>query len=209
MDPSSIILDTIEFASEKHKNQRRKDIDATPYINHPIAVANLISKVGQVNDVAILQGALLHDTVEDTATSYEEIEQRFGKTVADYVAEVTDNKSLPKDERKRQQVSRGPYKSVGAKTIKLADKLNNLTSLIETTPKSWTVERIQGYYIWSFFVIEGLRGTNAALEAELDKIFNSHFYFESSKYPCLPTTDRDEMTIKLNEYYESMAKKDD
>lgn len=206
---SSILLDTLEFSSEKHKKQRRKDADGTPYINHPIAVANLISTYGGINKLSILQAAVLHDTIEDTDTTYDEICDKFGKEVADYVAEVTDDKKISKTERKKLQVKNAPHKSYGAKIIKLADKLHNLKTSITSTPQTWSAERVQGYYIWSYFVIKGVRGTNVYLEAELDKVFESSFQLKGVTYKCLPTTDPVELDLLLNKYYDMMSTSND
>jgi len=169
------LLQTALFAAKKHSWQRRKDSTGAPYIEHPLEVAALIESVGQINDLPILQAALLHDTLEDTDTTYDELVRTFGAEVADIVREVTDDKSLPKDERKRLQIVHAPHKSRAAKTVKLADKLHNLRSLQHDAPKGWSIARIRGYFVWSHAVVQGLRGTNAGLEAALDKVFAGHF----------------------------------
>jgi len=167
----SILIDTADFACMKHKDQRRKDPEQSPYIIHPIGVANIISKEGCVNDLHVLQAAVLHDTVEDTDTTLDEIEERFGPKVRSIVAEVTDDKSLAKMERKRLQVVNAPHKSKEAKLVKLADKLYNLRSINQYIPQGWTEERATEYFKWAKQVIDGLRGTNDRLEAELDALF--------------------------------------
>src|SRR6186997_3356629 len=123
------ILKALKFSSQKHRNQRRKDRDASPYINHPIDVVEMLMRVGNVTDTSVLVGAILHDTVEDTDTSPEEVEQVFGPGVKSLVMEVTDDKNLPKQERKRLQVQNAPHKSAGAKQIKMADKISNLRDI--------------------------------------------------------------------------------
>jgi guanosine-3',5'-bis(diphosphate) 3'-pyrophosphohydrolase len=125
---ASAILSAAAFAAAKHRNQRRKDAEASPYINHPIALAELLAFVG-IEDLEVLQAALLHDTVEDTDTSFQELEERFGKAVADIVQEVTDDKALPKGERKRLQVEHAAQLSREAKLVKLADKICNLRDI--------------------------------------------------------------------------------
>ncbi|CAG5089121.1 Oidioi.mRNA.OKI2018_I69.PAR.g12096.t1.cds [Oikopleura dioica] len=150
---------------------RRKDSDKTPYINHPIGVAEILTEEGGVTDVDILCAALLHDTVEDTDTTFEEIEELFGKIVRDYVDEVTDDKNLEKMERKRLQIVNAPKKTPGAKQVKLADKLYNLRDLNRCTPESWDEERVVNYFKWAKQVVDGLRGANAALESKLDELF--------------------------------------
>ncbi|XP_046898015.1 guanosine-3',5'-bis(diphosphate) 3'-pyrophosphohydrolase MESH1 [Hypomesus transpacificus] len=168
---SIILLETVNFAADKHRNQRRKDPEATPYINHPIGVARILSHEGGITDIEVLQAALLHDTVEDTETSIAELEAAFGQTVARIVQEVTDNKTLSRQERKRQQVEHAPHSSQQAKLVKLADKLYNLRDLNRSTPIGWTAERIQDYFVWAAEVVRGLKGTNPTLEGKLEELF--------------------------------------
>ena len=167
------LLEAIRFAAEKHRNQRRKDSKRSPYINHPIEVVQLLWEVGGVRDVDVLLAAVLHDTIEDTDTRPEEISDRFGEQVLSFVLEVTDDKSLPKSERKRLQIVHAPHKSYGAKLIKLADKSCNVRNLITMPPKDWSLERKQEYLLWGEKVIAGLRGTNAALEEYYDHELSS------------------------------------
>ena len=162
------LLEAIRFAADKHRNQRRKDSERSPYINHPIEVAQLLWEVGGVRDVEVLLAAILHDTVEDTDTRPEEISGRFGEKVRSFVMEVTDDKNLPKGERKLLQIVNAPHKSYGAKLIKLADKACNVRNLVTMPPKDWSLERRQEYLLWGEKVVAGLRGTNAALEEYYD-----------------------------------------
>ena len=166
LEHCAAILAALRFAAEKHRDQRRKGQCASPYINHPIEVAELLVRVGQVDDVALLQAALLHDTVEDTQTTFQELEEQFGTGVRTLVEEVTDDKSLPKDERKRRQVERAPYLSEGARQIKLADKTCNVRDLVTKPPLDWPLERRLAYLDWSERVIAGCRGANPLLEQE-------------------------------------------
>ena len=171
------LLQAVNFAAEKHINQRRKNATKSPYINHPIGVATLLSEVG-VTDLVTLQAAVLHDTVEDTKTTFEEIGQLFGKDVCDVVREVTDDKSLPKDQRKKEQVNHAPHASSRARLVKLADKLHNLSEIL-VTPPPWSPERIQGYFIWSRKVAHGLQNSDHANRAlrgysKLSSLLNSH-----------------------------------
>src|SRR5579871_3963104 len=115
------ILDALVFAADKHRNQRRKDHDASPYINHPIALANILVNEAGVSDPIVVVAAVLHDTVEDTDATPDEITARFGPAVSAIVAEVTDDKRLPKDERKRRQVEHAPHASFRAQQVKIAD----------------------------------------------------------------------------------------
>lgn len=168
MSETTAVLRAASFAATKHRQQRRKDPDASPYINHPLAVAELLASVGGVTDVALLQAALLHDTIEDTMTTPEELEQAFGKDVRTLVEEVTDDKSLPKTERKRLQIVHAPGISHRARQLKIADHTCNVRDVGGAAPVSWSLERRLGYLDWSLQVIEGCRGANAALERVYD-----------------------------------------
>ena len=162
------LLKAIRFSAGKHRNQRRRDSVKSPYINHPIEVVQVLWNVGEVRDVDILIAAILHDTIEDTNTSPEEIRDNFGEKVLSLVLEVTDDKSLPKAERKRLQIETASQKSHGAKLIKLADKCSNIRDLLALPPENWSLERRQEYLLWSEQVVAGLRGTNPALEEYYD-----------------------------------------
>lgn len=170
VDTAVRLLSAIKFASEKHRLQKRKDADATPYINHPIAVAELLARVGGVTDLASLQAAILHDTIEDTQTRPDEIAHLFGDEVLKLVQELTDDKSLPKAERKRLQIVNAPHKSPTAKAIKLADKISNISEITPSQPVEWPLERKLEYLKWGESVVAGLRGTNAALEHLFDQV---------------------------------------
>lgn len=165
------LLQCIDFAAKKHANQRRKDAAGTPYINHPIGVANILISEGNIDDEEVLLAAILHDTVEDTDTTFEEIEKHFGANVKKIVSEVTDDKTLPKLERKRLQIANAGKCSNKAKLVKLADKLYNLRDLRSNPPRDWSEERCKEYFIWAEMVVDNIRGTNAALEEQLDIIF--------------------------------------
>jgi guanosine-3',5'-bis(diphosphate) 3'-pyrophosphohydrolase len=167
------LLEAVRFAAEKHRNQRRKDTEQSPYINHPIEVTQLLWKVGEVRDAEVLLAAILHDTIEDTETRPEEIQERFGENVLSLVMEVTDDKNLPKSERKRLQIVNAPHKSYGAKLIKIADKACNVRNLVTMPPEDWSLKRKQDYLLWGEKVVAGLRGTNAALEEYYDHELSS------------------------------------
>ncbi|HLU47192.1 MAG TPA: HD domain-containing protein, partial [Planctomycetota bacterium] len=139
-----LLLRAIDIAAKAHRKQRRKDDKETPYINHPIEVARILADEGGVDDPEIITAALLHDTVEDTATSLDEIRGAFGDRVARIVGEVTDDKSLPKVERKRLQIIHASEISRGARLVKLADKISNLRGLRSSVPKGWDAARVRG-----------------------------------------------------------------
>lgn len=165
------IIKAMAFAADRHRNQRRKDHDASPYINHPIALANVLANEGGVGDETVLMAALLHDTVEDTETSLRVIVEHFGQEVADIVAEVTDDRSLPKQERKRQQVEHAHHMSGRAKLVKLADKICNLRDIVDCPPAAWTAERKREYFDWAKSVVDGLRGVHPKLEDLFDRTY--------------------------------------
>lgn len=164
------LLEAAAFAARKHSGQKRKGKNEEPYINHPLEVADLLVSVGGVDDIDVLMAGLLHDTVEDTSTTKHDIETRFGLKTADIVMEVTDDKSLPKAERKRLQVEHAPHLSPGAKLVKLADKISNITDILERPPSDWDDQRRREYVDWGESVVNGLRGTNEALERRLDEL---------------------------------------
>jgi guanosine-3',5'-bis(diphosphate) 3'-pyrophosphohydrolase len=166
------LIRAVHFAADKHRMQRRKDVEASPYINHPIAVAHLLSEEGGVTDLITLQAAILHDTIEDTNTSHDELVRSFGREVADVVLEVTDDKSIPeRAERKRLQLVNAPKKSARAALVKLADKTCNLRDIRETPPANWSVERKREYFEWAKKVVEALPAVSPSLMAA----FNSSF----------------------------------
>ena len=164
-------LSALSFAAYKHRNQRRKDAAQTPYINHPITVANILLNEAGVTDESVLLAALLHDTVEDTDTSFEEITERFGQTVRDIVAEVTDDKSLSKAERKQAQIDHANGLSDRAKLLKLADKTANARSMTDEPPDGWSCERIDDYLEWGKAVVDRIRGHHSKLESLFDRAY--------------------------------------
>lgn len=164
----ALLLSAIKFSADKHRNQRRKGADASPYINHPIEVADMLWRIGSVREMPTILAAILHDTLEDTDATPAEIAGLFGNEVLALVEEVSDNKALPKDERKRLQIVTAPHKSTGAKLIKLADKISNITDIGLYPPVNWSHERRLNYLKWSDDVVLGLRGVNAALEEHYD-----------------------------------------
>jgi guanosine-3',5'-bis(diphosphate) 3'-pyrophosphohydrolase len=164
------LLQAASFAAKKHRYQKRKGNDAEPYINHPLEVANLLANIGKVEDYNVLIAAILHDTIEDTETTREEITELFGEAVCGYVLEVTDDKSLPKAERKQLQIEHAPHLSHGAKLIKLGDKISNITDVTTNPPSDWSQQRRLEYVIWGENVVACLRGANENLEKHFDQL---------------------------------------
>ncbi len=170
------IRTALEFAAEKHRFQTRKNPEKTPYISHPISVAHHLMSVGEVRDAAVVIAALLHDTLEDTQTTFEEIEGLFGKSVAAYVREVTEDSSLAVQARKREEVISAAHKSRGAADIKLADKLCNLTELLTQPPADWSQTRIDRYYEWAQSVIDRLPPeSNDKLYDAVTEVINTYW----------------------------------
>ena len=163
------IARAFDFAARKHAGQRRKGQAAEPYVNHLAEVARLVAEATGGEDTVVVLGALLHDTIEDTGTTAAELKQEFGADVAALVAEVTDDKALPKAERKRLQVEKAPHKSARAKMIKLADKTSNLRSIAASPPVEWDWERQRDYFEWAGRVADGCRGVNPQLERWFDE----------------------------------------
>ncbi|HEV7611023.1 MAG TPA: HD domain-containing protein [Steroidobacteraceae bacterium] len=166
--PLPAFIAATAFAAQKHRDQRRKDAKASPYINHPIALANVLANEAGVKDVIVLMAALLHDTIEDTDTTAEELKAHFGSAVAVIVVQVTDDKKLKKAERKRQQVLHASSISDQAKLVKLADKICNLRDLNASPPADWGIERKREYFDWAKQVVDQLRGVHPKLEALFD-----------------------------------------
>ena len=170
--PLAHVLKAALFAADRHRHQRRKGRRGAPYINHPLAVAECLAAAG-IEDPDILAAALLHDTVEDTKTSLAELEVLFGPGVASIVAEVTDDKSLRKAERKRRQVVNAPTKSREAKLVKLADKICNLRDLRDCPP-DWSEDRISAYHRFARDVYRGLRGKHDGLDSQMEYVLGQH-----------------------------------
>ncbi|MBN8491070.1 MAG: bifunctional (p)ppGpp synthetase/guanosine-3',5'-bis(diphosphate) 3'-pyrophosphohydrolase [Burkholderiales bacterium] len=167
----TLILKAAAFAARKHRDQRRKDAEASPYINHPLELARVLAEEGGVTDAATLCAALLHDTIEDTATTEDELVREFGAEVAALVLEVSDDRTLPKAERKRQQVEHAATISPKAQRVKLADKICNLNDVATAPPANWGQDRRREYFDWARQVIDQLRGVDARLEAAFDRAY--------------------------------------
>lgn len=166
---ASKLLLAARYAAEQHRDQRRKNAVAAPYINHPIAVASLLAGEGGVTDVDLLVAALLHDTVEDTSSSNDELADLFGSEVSYLVSEVTDDKSLPKAQRKQLQVDQSPAKSERAKQLKIADKICNIRDIDASSPTDWETARKVEYLDWAARVVNGCRGVNQKLDQVFDE----------------------------------------
>ncbi len=168
-----LISRAADFAARRHVGTRRKGADKQPYVNHLAEVALLLATATDGSDAALIAAGWLHDTIEDTATSREELAAEFGEDIAKLVSEVTDDKSLPKAERKRLQIEHAPKASGRARMIKIADKTSNIRSLITSPPDDWERERLVDYLDWADQVVAGCRGVNAWLERVYDETVSS------------------------------------
>ena len=167
---SNLVLKAAKFAALKHRDQRRKDVESSPYIIHPISVALVIADIGGIEEPEILAAALLHDTLEDTDTSVSELDEIFGETVRQYVEEVTDDKSLPKEERKQKQIEHAATLSRGATLIKLGDKISNVSDVTHSPPAGWDTERRKQYLDWAEAVINNCPKVNNDLEVHFSEV---------------------------------------
>jgi GTP diphosphokinase / guanosine-3',5'-bis(diphosphate) 3'-diphosphatase len=168
LNTSSLILRAAAFAADRHRDQRRKGADESPYINHPFAVASALCDEGGVSDGELLAAALLHDTIEDTATTQEELRKVFGTRIAAIVAELTDDKSLSKAERKRIQLDNASLVSKDAQQLKIADKLCNLREILSSPPADWPLFRKYQYFDWAKAVVDQVRESNPRLAEKFD-----------------------------------------
>ena len=198
-----LLIDAFQFASYKHRFQFRKGENHQAYIVHPAAVCKILSDSG-VTDVEILCGALLHDTVEDTQTTFEELEEKFGPKITQYVRELTDDKSLDKISRKKSHLAEAYVESKGAQMINLADRINNCESLIESCPMSLGPhKKAQGYIVWSKKIADAVKGTNPNLDKRFEDLLTKNIHMEDgSECPALPDGDLD---VALEEYYEMLV----
>jgi guanosine-3',5'-bis(diphosphate) 3'-pyrophosphohydrolase len=169
-DDISLMLKALKFAAHKHRHQRRKNGLASPYINHLIAVSEILWEIGEVRDLNTMVAAMLHDTIEDTDTPPEELERIFGEKICSIVNEVTDDKSLPKQVRKRLQVEHAGNASLEARHVKLADKIANVQDIMDAPPVNWSLKRRWEYIDWAEEVINEMRGSNEKLEQYFDDV---------------------------------------
>ena len=172
MSRTGDLIQALAFAAAKHRDQRRKDVCASPYINHPIQLVDVLCNEAGVEDINVLRGAILHDTVEDTETTADELTQHFGQQICEIVLEVSDDANLCKADRKQEQINHAATLSDEAKLVKLADKICNLRDVADNPPAGWGIERRQEYFDWALAVIDGLRGIHPVLESIFDQAYS-------------------------------------
>jgi (p)ppGpp synthase/HD superfamily hydrolase len=170
------IAKALDFAARKHTGQRRKGLAEEPYINHLAEVALLLAEATEGKDTDLVVAGLLHDCIEDQGVRKEDLEKMFGADVASLVQEVTDDKSLPKQERKQLQVTQTPHKSARAKLLKLADKISNLRSMKSSPPKDWDATRRREYFEWAKAVVAGCGDASTFLNAKFEEAYRSGVY---------------------------------
>lgn len=185
------VLEAVYFSSVAHTDQRRKDSAKSPYINHPVEVMNILSRYG-VKDVDTLCAAVLHDTVEDTVVTEQDLVEKFGQNIAKIVMECSDDKSLPKEVRKQKQIEHADHISDSAKLVKLADKISNLSGLLTNPPTSWSEDEIKGYFFWALAVCRKLMGLNEKLDEHVASLFRAA--------DILDTND-EQLNEELEKYY--------
>jgi guanosine-3',5'-bis(diphosphate) 3'-pyrophosphohydrolase len=165
-----LLLKAIDFAARKHRDQRRKNEEASPYINHPISVSLLLAEAGNVIDPEVLSAAILHDTLEDTDTMPEELKAVFGSRICKLVQEVTDDKKLSKTKRKELQIEHAAHLSPDAVLIKLGDKISNVLDVTHSPPSDWNLQRRKEYLDWAEAVVKKCPRVNGALEAHFARV---------------------------------------
>ena len=171
MSRTGDLIQALAFAAAKHRDQRRKDVCASPYINHPIQLVDVLCNEAGVEDINVLRGAILHDTIEDTETTADELTQHFGQQICEIVLEVSDDANLCKADRKQEQINHAATLSDEAKLVKLADKICNLRDVADNPPAGWGIERRQEYFDWALAVIDGRRGIHPDLESIFDRSY--------------------------------------
>lgn len=176
----SKILQAVSFAAEKHQSQFRKNSKKTPYVIHPIGVADNIVSVGKVYEADVIIAALLHDVMDGTNATYEEISAYFGDKVAEYVQEVTGDLTLSDKEQKIQQIIDAPNQSAGATAIRLSDKLHNLSTLMKDPSEGWTQDRLDGYFQWVLAVVDQLPDSNDSLKEAVQGTITDYWKGQAS-----------------------------
>lgn len=164
-----MVSEAAELAARRHNGMARKGRGSEPYINHLAEVANLLAEVTDGADAELVAAGWLHDTIEDTETTREELAQKFSARVADLVVECTDDMSLPKAERRRKQIVDAPHKSASAKLIKIADKISNTLARIVPQPSEHERDDLADYVAWAEKVVAGCRGVNASLDRKFNE----------------------------------------
>jgi guanosine-3',5'-bis(diphosphate) 3'-pyrophosphohydrolase len=163
-----LVSEAADLAAQRHNGMARKGRGNEPYINHLAEVASILAAVTDGRDAGLVAAGWLHDIVEDTATTRDELAQKFGEPVAALVLEVTDDMSLSKAQRRKRQIEDAPHKSADAKLIKIADKISNIRARIHSDPSAEERADLTDYVDWAEKVVAGCRGGNAVLDRMFD-----------------------------------------
>lgn len=169
------ILKAVRYTAKKHQTQTRANAKKTPYLIHLLAVADQVMRIGQCYEESVIIAALLHDSIENTDITYEEIEKVFGLKVASYVKELTEDPKLPLKERKKLQIVHAFHQSKEVALVKMSDKLHNLNTLMTDPPEGWTEKRIDDYFLWAQAVVDNLPASNNPLKEELHKTIEKYW----------------------------------
>ena len=161
-----LVSEAAELAARRHTGMARKGRGNEPYVNHLAEVANLLAFATEGADAELVAAGWLHDTIEDTGITRGELAEKFGERVAAVVVEVTDDMSLPKEQRRQKQIEDAPHKSPGAKLVKIADKISNIRARIVREPSKGQREDLADYVAWAEKVVARCQGINAALDAK-------------------------------------------
>jgi guanosine-3',5'-bis(diphosphate) 3'-pyrophosphohydrolase len=191
MNEFGLYVKAASFAAEAHGSQMRKtDGKTIPYITHPLRVAERMRMAGVTNE-GVLCAAVLHDVVEDTPVPLSAVRAEFGNDIARWVAEVTDDKSLPKTSRKLAQIEHAPHMSPESRLVKLADKIDNLSCFATGTPKGWDQGRVTGYFVWAQAVVDAMpeaaSDPERNLRSQLKKLFDDNIPADLDKKLGLQT----------------------
>ncbi|MDA9400238.1 HD domain-containing protein [Bradyrhizobium sp. CCBAU 45389] len=168
LSPIRLVSEAADLAAQRHNGMARKGRGNEPYINHLAEVANLLATATDGADAELVAAGWLHDTIEDTDTTREELAQTFSERVASLVVECTDDMSLPKAERRQKQIEDAPHKSGGAKLIKIADKISNIGARIHSDPTAEERDDLADYSGWAEQVVAGCRGGDTWLDTKFD-----------------------------------------
>jgi guanosine-3',5'-bis(diphosphate) 3'-pyrophosphohydrolase len=169
MHPLRLVSEAAELAAHRHNGMARKGRGSEPYINHLAEVANLLATATDGRDAELIAAGWLHDAIEDTTTTKEELAEKFGERVSSLVVEVTDDMNLPKSTRRQLQIVHSPGRSPSAKLIKIADKISNICARILPDPTAEERDDLAGYTAWAEQVVAGCRGGNAWLDKTFDE----------------------------------------
>jgi len=160
-EPHRRYAEAVLFTVRKHATQTRRD--GSPYVAHPLRVAESLRSIGGIEDMNVILAGLMHDLIEDTECEWATIAKRFGEPVADLVAILSGDMRLPKVQRREEVVDRIRAAPTEAKAVRLADRLDNLADM-----KGFSESRRKEYIRDSWKILEACAGANPGLEKALE-----------------------------------------